>query len=197
MAIAALPIRGTNAAWPAPKGAKAKWGTRTQGRIRKRCWLAMAPSQLPALRRTGQPMNRSRTATFQAAAPKTMTANSRPRHIPGQVLHVLPDRAVEARDSDIGPAVGATRRRAPGLSTGSKRHRLQRPAGGPVMGVPAAGRESRLGKPGGAWAQGRRVRLWGGGSWTSPRACSFKSIVRAAMSLSRPAPLRQFHSWHR
>ena len=39
--------------------------------------------------------------------------------------------------------------------------------------------------------------FWGGGSSIKPRACSFKSNVRAAMSLSRPAPLRQFQSWHR
>jgi hypothetical protein len=49
---------------------------------------------------------------------------------------------------------------------------------------------------GGACARGRVVRLRGGGNSIRPRACSFKSNVRAAMSLSRPAPLRQFHRSH-
>ena len=50
---------------------------------------------------------------------------------------------------------------------------------------------------GGACAQGRRVRLRGGGKSISPRAANFKSSVRAAMSLIWPAALRQFQSWQR
>jgi len=52
-------------------------------------------------------------------------------------------------------------------------------------------------KTGGACAHGRLVRVWGGGNLIIPRAWSFKSKVRAAMSLSRPAPLRQFQSSQR
>ena len=64
------------------------------------------------------------------------------------------------------------------------------------MGVEVADSHSG-GKLGGACAQGRPVRVWGGGNSIKPLAWSFKSNVRAAMSLSRPAPLRQFQSSHR
>ena len=56
---------------------------------------------------------------------------------------------------------------------------------------------SWLWRAAGACAQGRRVRFCAGGSPMRPRACSLSSNVRAAMSLRRPAALRQFHTSHR
>ncbi len=64
------------------------------------------------------------------------------------------------------------------------------------MGIGVAG--SNFGwKMGGACAPGRPLRISGSGSSINHRVCSFKSNDRTAMSLSQPALLRQFQSWHR
>ena len=109
------PSPSTAAAATRPRIQLARCGTRTKGRIRKRVVVGDQVKMLLPVCSGVHPMNSSRARHFQAAAPNSRQASSRPRPSRDRVLQVLADRAptsqvVELRQGrgETGPGPGAS-----------------------------------------------------------------------------------------
>jgi hypothetical protein len=103
---------------------------------------------------------------------------------PSQALGPLP---VRPADEPV-PRRHFPRRRGASLSTNS--NSTGRNPSSPLAILSGQSANPSAVCAGGACARRRPLRWSGGGNWIKPRACNFRGIVRAAISLSRPTPLR-------